>query len=278
MDGLSLLLATMSFLLVVCVIGANVVNTLNGQAKKLMKEGFTDEVKSVQENPIGVRIRAVLDPMIEPHGDTLCSLYNTIRKNMMKNEKAGQNISDDEARVRVEKSLALQIPGGPLPCPLLKYPTGKVTDVEWLNWLQRVPPDFGARIVFMAAYAKEMLTSTEQKMKDALSGKSPTVLEEFAPVCPPDVAATRRAERARKSEQACDLPEDLGPERIQEQIQQLLETMIATKSKQLRAKGIDPGIDIGPLLQEAKRSQAYLDKQAKDAESGNLQVNIPTAM
>lgn len=276
MDGLSLLLATMSFLLIVCVIGANIVNTLNGQAKKQMKEGFADTPKTVQESQIGKRIRAVLDPMIEPHGDTLCSLFDTIRKNMMKNEKAGQNISDGEARARVEKALALQIPGGPLPCPLLRYPSGTITDVEWLNWLLRIPPDFGARIVFMAVYAKEMLGSTSQKMKDALSGKSPTVLEEFSPICTPDVAATRRAEKARKSEKECVLPEDVGPERIQEHVQQLLETMIATKSKALQVKGIDPGIDIGPLLQEAKQSQAYLEKQAKDAESGNLQVNVPS--
>lgn len=277
MDGLSLLLATMSFLLVVCVIGANVVNTINGQAKKLMKEGFADAPKPVQESQIGKRIRAVLDPMIEPHGETLCSLYDTIRKNMMKNEKAGQNISDGEARARVEKSLALQIPGGPLPCPLLRYPTGTITDVEWLNWLQRVPPDFGARIVFMAAYAKEMLGSTAQKLDDALSGKAaPPTEEEFSPICPPDVATTRRAERASKSEQACDLPENVSPARIQEQVQKLLETMIATKSNALRAKGIDPGIDIGPLLKAALQSQAYLEKQAKDAESGNLKVEVPS--
>jgi hypothetical protein len=273
MDGLSLLLATMSFLLVLCVIGANVVNTLSG---KIQKEGFTDTPKTVEQNPIAIRIRAVLDPMIEPHGDALCSLFDTIRKNMMKNEKAGQNISDDEARARVEKALALKIPGGPLPCPLLRYPQGNVSDIEWLNWLQRVPPDFGARIVFMATYAKEMLGSTSQKMKDALSGKTPPTEEEFSPICPPDVATTRRAERARKSEQACVLPENVSPERIQEQIQQLLETIIATKGKALKAKGINPGINIGPILQEAKQSQDYLEKQAKDAESGNLEVDIPS--
>lgn len=271
MDGLSLLLATISVLFVVCVIGANFVNTMQSTPSNV-KEGFV-----VQEiSTVGKRIHAVLDPMIEPHGDTLCSLFDTIRKNMMKNEKAGQNISDDEARVRVEKALALKIPGGPLPCPLLRYPQGVVSDVEWLNWLQRVPPDFGARIVFMAAYAKEMLGSTAKNMKDALSGKGTPIQEEFAPICTPDIATTRRAERARKSEQACDLPEDVGPERIQEQIEQLLETIVATKNKALKAKGIDSGINIGPLLQEAKSAQVYLDKQAKDAESGNLQVNIPS--
>ncbi len=275
MDGLSLLLALISLLFVVCVIGSNFVNTLSSSIKQGTKEGFQTEDKKTSQT--GQRIRAVLDPMIEPHGDLLCSLYGTIRKNMMKNEKAGQTISDNEANVRVERSLALKIPGGPLSCPLLRYPQGTVSDIEWLNWLQRIPPDFGARVVFMAIYAKEMLGSTEQGLKDALSGKgSPTpVEEEFQPICPPDVATTRRAERARRAEQACDLPEDVGEERIQEQIDMLLKTLVATKTKQLQSKGIDPGINITPLLLDAKRSQEYLEKQGKDAESGNLAVAIP---
>ena len=88
---------------------------------------------------------------------------------------------------------------------------------------------------------------------------------------------TRRAERARKSEQACDLPEDVGPERIQEQIDVLLKTIVAKKTSLLKEKKIDPALDIGTVLQKAKRSQAYLQKQEKAADEGTLSVNIPNA-
>lgn len=275
MDGLSFLLTFVTVAFLLCILGVNFSNTFGTVVPKVSNEGFEDKKEL---SNVGIRIRAVLDPMVQAQGETLCSLYDTIRKNMIQNEKTGQNISDEEAKVRVEKALALQIPGGPLPCPLLRYPQGNVTDIEWLNWLQRVPPDFGARVVFMAVYAQDMLGSTEQKLKDALGGKgTPPTQEGFAPICPPDIAMTRRAERARKSEQACDLPEDVGPERIQEQIDVLLKTIVEKKTSLLKEKKIDPAINIESVLQKAKRSQAYLEKQEKAADEGTLSVNIPNA-
>lgn len=274
MDGLSFLLTFVSFAFLLCILGVNFTNTFGTFVPKNTNEGFETKEKEIQSN-VGTRIRAVLDPMVQPHGDTLCSLYDTIRKNMIENEKTGQNISDQEAKVRVEKDLALKIPGGPLTCPLLRYPAGNTTDIEWLNWLQRVPPDFGARVVFMAVFAQDMLGSTEVKLKDALAGKgTPPTQEGFSPICPPDVAITRRAERARKSEQACVLPEDVGPERIQEQIDVLLKTIVSTKTRLLKEKKIDPALDIGPVLQKAKQSQAYLEKQEKAADEGTLAVQM----
>lgn len=230
------------------------------------KEGF--EVTSVAN-----QVRAVLDPMTKGTED-LCKVYETIRKTMAKNEKAGQSISDAEVNKRVEKALNLKIPGGALPCyqtSLLQYPREGSSDLDWLDFLQKLPSDFGARVVFMAIYARDSLKQTADSMKDALSGKgAPQSQDGFSDICPPDVAQTRRLENQKKANAGCKLPEDLGPEEIKEQITSLLQKLVATKTSILKAKDIDPLIQIKPLLDEAKVNQAYLEKSAADAESGNL--------
>ncbi len=241
-------------------------NTANMFSKKT--EGF---VSGETKNPLSVQIKAVLDPMIAEAGD-LCSVFNTVKTNMIKNEKTGNSISDQEAERRVVNSLTLKIPGGPLPCPLLQYPKDSSTDIEWLTWLQTVPPDFGARVVLMAVYAKESLQNTGQGLRNALSGKATT--EPFA-ICPPDVAATRRAEKAKQGQESCTLPEDIKPEDIQEQVTLLLKKLVANKNQLLKQNNIDPNMSIKPLLQDAKVNQAYLEKQGKAAEAGTLEVNLP---
>ncbi len=246
--------------------------SLTGTKKPIQKtqEGFTTSPDSV-----GNQIRAVLDPMVAGAED-ICSVYETIRKTMAKNEKAGQSISDSEVNKRVEKALSLKIPGGALPCPLLQYPRDGSSDLDWLDFLQKLPSDFGARVVFMAIYARDTLKGTANSMKDALAGKgAPQSEEGFSSICPPDVAQTRRLEKQKQLEGGCSLPEEVGPEQVKEQITKLLETLVAKKTSLLKAKDIDPLIKIKPLIDEAKVHQAYLQKTAADAESGNLQVNIP---
>ncbi len=238
-------------------------------------EGFTTEEK---KNPLAVQIKAVLDPMVAGAED-LCSVFNTVKSNMIKNEKAGNSISDQEAERRVINALTLKIPGGPLSCPLLQYPKESSTDLEWLTWLQSIPSDFGARVVFMTTYAKESLQNAAQGLRNALSGKAnaATAMTEPFAVCPPDVAATRRAEKA-KQEQAqtsCTLPEDAKPEDIQEQVTMLLKKLVSSKNQILKENNIDPNISLLPLLQDAKVNQAYLDKQGKAAEAGTLEINMP---
>ena len=271
---------------------------------KITKEGF--EVSSV-----GNQIRAVLDPMVGG-ADDLCSVYETIRQNIAKNEKAGQSISDAEVNKRVEKALALKIPGGALQCSskgsLLQYPRDGSSDLDWLDFLQKLPSDFGARVVFMAIYARDSLKETAQGMKDALAGKGVPKSDEgfrdssntlpgntisnmpsanggrhiqfdfpegFASICPPDVAQTRRLEKKKQLEAGCVLPEEVGPEQVKEQVTKLLGKLVAEKTNILKAKDIDPLIKIKPILDEAKVHQAYLKKTGADAESGNLAVNIP---
>ena len=122
----------------------------------------------------------------------------------------------------------------------------------------------------MAVFAEEFLTSTETTMKLALSGKgTPPVAESFA-ICSPDVADSRRAEKQK--DKACTLPEELGPAQIKEAITKLLKQLVANKTTILKSKQIDPLIDIKPLIAQSKKSAAYLDKKAKEAESGELEM------
>ncbi len=251
-------------------------NTMNVFSKKT--EGFTSETP---KNPLSVQIKAVLDPMVAGAED-LCSVFNTVKSNMIKNEKTDSSISDQEAERRVINALTLKIPGGPLPCPLLQYPKDSSTDIEWLTWLQTIPSNFGARVVFMTIYTKDSLQNVTQELRDALQGKgnaATAVTEPFA-VCPPDVAATRRAEKAKQgqdqAQNTCTLPEDAKPEDIQEQITSLLKKLVANKNQILKENNIDPNISLKPLLQEAKANQQYLEKQGKAAEAGTLEVNIPS--
>jgi hypothetical protein len=249
-------------------------NTMNVFSKKT--EGFTSETP---KNQLAVQIKAVLDPMVAGAED-LCSVFNTVKSNMIKNEKTGNSISDQEAERRVINALTLKIPGGPLPCPLLQYPKDSSTDIEWLTWLQSVPSDFGARVVLMTMYAKDSLQNASQGLRDALSGKANAATAKTEPfaVCPPDVAATRRAEKAKQgqAQDTCTLPEDAKPEDIQAQITSLLKKLVVNKNQILKENNIDPNISLKPLIQDAKANQQYLEKQGKAAEAGTLEVNIPS--
>lgn len=260
-SGLGILLVVLSIVFFTVLIGMNTINSVNVPQEPSI-DGF------VGSSDTEVKVRAVLDQM---DSKELCPLFVVIRTNMMKNAKAGQDISDQEATKRVEADLAIKIPGGALPCPLLTYPKAGSPDLEWLDFLQKVPSDFGARVVLMAIFAEGFLGTTEKTMKLALSGNgTPPVAENFA-ICSPDVADSRRAEKQNKGT-SCILPEELGPEQIQEAITKLLKDLVANKTTILKSKKIDPLIDIKPLIAQAKKSAEYLSKKAKQAESGELEM------
>lgn len=248
--------------------GMNMVNSVQ------KKEGFSgaEPAKKPTKSPIEIQIRKILDSM---NSDGLCPLYKTIRTNMAKNEKAGQDISDQEVAKRVEAALALKIPGGALPCPLLTYPKAGSSDLEWLDFLQQVPSDFGARVVLMAIYAQGFLADKEQILKDALSGNGTPPVSDGFTVCSPDVATSRRAEKKGKGEERCTLPEDLSPEDIQEAVSTLLKTLVAKKNTILKEKKIDPNTDIEALIKKANVSATYVSQKSEQAQSGTLQMDGP---
>jgi hypothetical protein len=122
------------------------------------QEGFSNE-NVPKASDIERQVRKVLDDLTV---EEICPLYDTIRKNMKKNEMSGPTpATAAEADRKVEANLAVKIPGGALPCPLLQYPRAGASDLDWLDFVQKIPVDYGARIVFMAIFAKEYLGSTE---------------------------------------------------------------------------------------------------------------------
>jgi hypothetical protein len=270
MNGLAVLLAALSFIFIIILIGMNIVNSIQ------KKEGFAgaEVTKKPTKSPIEIQIRKILDSM---NSEKLCPLYKTIRTNMAKNEKAGQDISDQEVNKRVEAALALKIPGGALPCPLLTYPKAGSSDLEWLDFLQQVPSDFGARVVLMAIYAQGFLADKEQVLKDALSGNGTPPISDGFTVCSPDVATTRRAEKKGKggAEERCTLPEDLSPDDIQETVTTLLKDLVAKKNTILKEKKIDPNTHVDTLIQKANVSATYINQKSEQAQSGSLQMDGP---
>lgn len=273
MNGFVILLAALSFIFLIILVGMNMVNSL--QVKQT--DGFADSpngtsaTSATSASPIEIQIRKILDSM---NSEDLCALYTTIRSNMAKNEKAGQDITDKEVNKRVEAALALKIPGGALPCPLLKYPIAGSTDLDWLDFLQKVPSDFGARVVLMAVYAQGFLADKEKILKDALSGNGTPPISDGFTVCSPDLATSRRAEKKDKGT-VCTLPEDLSPADIQEAVTTLLKTIVAQKNTILKDKKIDPRIDITKLIKQAKVSAAYISQKSEQAQSGTLQMDGP---
>jgi hypothetical protein len=243
------------------------------------EEGFSDESSAVER-----QIRKVLDDLTV---EEICPIFVTIRTNMKKNEMSGPTpATSAEADRKVEANLALKIPGGALPCPLLSYPRPGSSDLDWLDFVQKIPIDYGARIVFMAIFAQEYLGSTEKILKDALGGKGKVPPVEGAEgkegaegfiVCSPDVIDSRKAEKLKKgsTNQACDMPENLTPAQISESVTLVLKQLVSEKTTFLTKKKIDPQIDILPLIKDATKSAEYLNQKGKEAEEGSLQMTDP---
>jgi hypothetical protein len=285
MDGLSITFAflTVSFLLL--LVGMTTINTL---AATDAKENFENQEGQASAQPaqpadlsakVSAKVRAVIDPMAASFDTDLCALYGKIREISRKNEMSGQQISEEEANRRVEKSLALQIPGGALQCPLVKYPRSGASPRDWLAWLQSLPDDFGSRVVFMAIYADTFLSKNISDLQTALK-LTPETTQGFADICPPDVASSRRAEAAKRAAAAgasasCKLPEDATEADIESAITKRLETLVATKEKNLQEKSVDlKSLSVQSLLTRAKKNMKSLDSIKQQAESGTLAGNL----
>lgn len=282
MDVLTILFAFFTFVFLLLIVGAITINAVS-----VSKERFEDAggkasspaaAGSASSEEIATKVRAVIDPMAASFDTDLCAIYAKLREISKKNEMTGQQITEKEAEARVEKNLALQIPGGALPCPLVKYPRSGSGPVEWLSWLQSLPDDFGSRVVFMAIYADTFLYNNLNDLRSALK-LSPDTVQGFADICPPDIATSRRAEAAKKATKAaassCKLPEDATEEDIEIAITKRLETLVATKEKILAEKNIDlKTLSVEAYIGRAKKNLAALDKIKSQAESGTLASSV----
>lgn len=215
-----------------------------------------------QPSDIPLQVKAVLDPMLPKGSEDLCQIFDVIRTNMSNNEKTNPNLSPEEISIRVEKSLALSIPGGALPCPLLTYPSNSASDLEWLDFVQKIPTDFGARIIFMTIYAHKSLKETKESLSSSLSS-----MESFSDICPPDIARSRRNDAKASN---CVLPEDMKSEDIKESILQALRTLVAQKNSILQAKQVDPKTDVQTLLTQTKEYLSYIQAKNTQLQNGTL--------
>lgn len=292
MDGLSILLGVLIFVFFIVVFGMNFLNSTTNKGSKGHKEGFTDAGSTEAE------VRATLDSLafyISPDGtkfgsgttdgEQLCTLFTLVRETLAKNEAAGQKLDDAEISKRVEATLESKIPGGALPCPLVKYPSSNSTDLEWLSFVQSIPQDFGARVVLMARYADTEITSVATQLQSALSGNVPiptlppitppspsTTQEPFINVCPPRIASKKRDDN---EEASCTLPENLTPEQISPAITSVLRVLVDTKNSILVSNSIDPKSPIHEHIKNATKSANYLKAQQKAIQSGTLTMTGP---
>ena len=266
MDGVSLLFGLLTITLLVAIVSMNHVN----QRSRPLKEAFANPPSSTS---VEKSIRSVLDSM---NSNELCPVFTDLRDTMLKNEKAGKSISEEEANARVEKELALSIPGGALPCPLFVYPKNGSSDLEWLDFLQKIPSDFGARVVFMAIYAQTTLEKQEAKLKAVLAGQPKDGAEGFATICPPDIATSRRAEKKARELQTCVLPEDIDPKTIETSVQDRLKTLVTMKIRLLKQYNLDPEINIKPILEKARKSADFLKEKQQEAEAGTIRPAVKT--
>ncbi len=242
-------------------------------------EGFEDSQNTPPLSPLALQIRSVLDPMVGTKSNDLCELVEFIRKRKIEDaiEKKYDetkpidenlppqelpSLTQSEAEKKVDAELALQIPGGPLPCPLLTYPKPTATDLEWLDFLQKLPSDFGARVVLMALYARNTL---QKGLTDILEIKNAAAQvktqEPFTALCPPSVADTRRAERKNKEQAGCTLPEDAAPQVIKTNIEETLKKLVSEKTTILKGKDVDPFLNLDTLVNEALAYKVEIEKE-----------------
>lgn len=120
---------------------------------------------------------------------------------------------------------AKNIPGGVLPCPLVQYPSAGASNTEWLAWFQNIPPDFGARVVFMVLFADNTITPQKNAIEKML-----TQGFEDTPVCTPELIALRKQiDSAGK----CVMPADMTTEQITTTVDTIIRQLEETKKKLL---------------------------------------------
>jgi hypothetical protein len=277
MSGLSTMSVLLSLLTILFLAIIFYINLSPSFLSGSSSEGFEDEKKdeSLTKDPdaeIKKTIKKTLNDFTYNLDSELCSLFEKVRKTMMKNEKSSNpSLSESDIKKRVDDSINLKIPGSSLPCPLVKYPSDSESLLVWATWLSSLPDDFGARVVFMILFAQKTLSETEQNLKDALSGKKAPMEEAFTAICPPDVAAGKRKKQLSDS---CELPENMKPEDLIKSIQQKLQTLESTKIKILKEKNISfSDSEVKSLFNQAIQSMNYLDEKQKETESGTLDVN-----
>ena len=243
MDKLYLLIATLSLAFFFAVIAMNTRDLF--YSCHPIKEGFQAEVTSTE-----TKIRKCMDALAlnttpdgspTGEGSDLCKIYKDI----------------DAA------TTAKTIPGGALSCPLVQYPSAGASDVEWLAWFQNIPPDFGARVVFMVLYADKTITP----QKDSLEKMLTQGFENTA-VCTPElIAIKKQIDSAGK----CVMPTDITGAQVSTTVDTIIQQLQDTKKKLLTGT-VDAELldnpaalftDLKTRIARVKDATDYLNEQKK---------------
>lgn len=276
MDKLYLLFGVLTLVFLLTVFGMNIAASFYTIA-----EPFADSGSSANPSLIETKIRNCMDRLalyITPdgtpatEGKKLCDFFVNLRGGMEQNEvKTYPSLAPSEISKRVDAALKVAIPGGPLPCPLLQYPAAGSTDVEWVTWLQDIPVDFGARVVFMIVYADEKITPTEKTLREAA-----VEIQGFVDICTPDITAMK--EKSGKAN-SCVMPKDITPAQLTTTadtiISQLKASAAVTISKQLSLT--DPNkiyMDMKMRVARTQKAIDYINSQKEMADKSGLTDSV----
>jgi hypothetical protein len=234
MDKLYLLFGILTLVFLLAIFGMNIAasfytNTTT-YAEPFAASGPSAIEKKIRASMDKLALYMAPDGSPATEGRKVCDYFVNLRDGMEKNEaKTYPSLAPSEISKRVDAALKIAIPGGPLPCPLLQYPVAGSTDVAWVTWLQNIPVDFGARVVFMIVYADEKITPTEKTLRDAA-----VEIQAFVDICTPDLTTLK--EKSGKAD-SCVMPKDITPAQLDKTadtiISQLQAAAANTISKQL---------------------------------------------
>ena len=256
MDKLYLLIATLSFAFFFAVIAMNTRDLF--YSYRPVKEGFEAQITSTAE-----KIRKCMDALAlnttpdgSPTGEgaELCAIYKDMDPT----------------------TTAKNIPGGALPCPLVQYPSAGASDTEWLAWFQNIPPDFGARVVFMVLFADNTITP----QKDAIEKMLTQGFENTA-VCTPELLGLKKQiDSAGK----CVMPDNMTSEQVSVSVDTIIQQLEETKKKLLTGT-VDADLLNNPAalfahmktrIANVKDAMAYLNEKKEAGEKDLASMILPS--
>ena len=256
MDKLYLLIATLSFAFFFAVIAMNTHDLF--YSYRPVKEGFeaqiTTTVEKIRKCMDALALNTTPDGSPSGEGAELCAIYKDMDPN----------------------TTAKNIPGGALPCPLVQYPSAGASDTEWLAWFQNIPPDFGARVVFMVLFADNTITP----QKDTINNMLTQGFENTA-VCTPELLGLKKQiDSAGK----CVMPADITGEQVTKTVDSIIQQLEETKKKLLTGT-VDAELLENPValyddmklrIAKVKDAMAYLNEKKEAGEKDLASMILPS--
>jgi len=256
MDKLYLLIATLSFAFFFAVIAMNTHDLF--YSYRPVKEGFeaqiTTTVEKIRKCMDALALNTTPDGSPAGEGADLCTIYKDMDPN----------------------TTAKNIPGGALPCPLVQYPSAGASDTEWLAWFQNIPPDFGARVVFMVLFAD----NTISPLKDAINNMLTQGFENTA-VCTPElIGLKKQIDSAGK----CVMPDNMTREQVSVSVDTIIKQLEDTKKKLLTGT-VEAELLENPValfanmklrIAKVKDAMAYLNEKKEAGEKDLASMILPS--